>query len=360
MSALRVPGAESAVEPARAEAAALEQELQRRHVPAALTAVHHAGAQPRAAATARALAGLRARYAIDPQTPMLLERADSTLCDRALHAVDRDGVKADCLECDLKSGDVGAARNRLLRRAQRKRDCEYDHAGYLPDVTHAFGFGASLRTGKQRKRSCMRLVAGEPVAHARLGDQIARMGRVGLELAAQLGHVDAQVVGLGLVAPAPRPPAAAGAARTSLPSLRISTSSTCHSVGVRRTGVAVASARLLGGEVDREVPRSRRPARPRRSRCGAARPAGARAARPSRTASSRSRRRRRRARRPCRPAPARAESTMIGARVQPRSPSITSTPSMSGSPRSSTTTSGGCARGRSAAPSARPRPRSTS
>jgi hypothetical protein len=119
--------------------------------------VHHAGAQPRAAATAKSLAGLRAGYTVDPQMPMLLEGADSALCERALHTVDRDGIEAECLESDLKSGDVGAARNRLLRRAQRQRDCEYDHAGYLPDVTHAFGVGASLGTGKQRKRSCTRL-----------------------------------------------------------------------------------------------------------------------------------------------------------------------------------------------------------
>ncbi len=59
----------------------------------------------------------------------------------------------------------------------------------------------------------------------------------------------------------------------------------------------------------------------------------------------RSRRPRRRARPPCPASPARAESTMIGASVQPRRPSITSTPSMSGRPRSRTTASGRLLRG---------------
>jgi hypothetical protein len=94
--------------------------------------------------------------------PMLLEGADSALRERAFYAVDPDGIEAQCLEGDLKSGDVGAARSRLLRRAQRQRDCEYDHAGYLPDVTHTSGVGASPQSGKQRKRSCMCRLAAMP------------------------------------------------------------------------------------------------------------------------------------------------------------------------------------------------------
>ena len=44
--------------------------------------------------------------------------------------------------------------------------------------------------------------------------------------------------------------------------------------------------------------------------------------------------------RPCRVSPSRTDSTTIGTVLHPRSPRITSTPSMPGSPRSSTTTSG--------------------
>ena len=43
----------------------------------------------------------------------------------------------------------------------------------------------------------------EAVAQPRLGQEMLRPGRVGLELAAQLGHVDPQVVGLGVVGRTP-------------------------------------------------------------------------------------------------------------------------------------------------------------
>ena len=188
---------------------------------------------------------------------------------------------------------------------------------------------------------CVIEIRHQPVAHARLGDQIARMGRVGLELAAQLREVDAQIVGLGLV----RGPPDLLQELALADQLALVADQDLEDVPLRRrepNGFAVGASGLLGGEVDGEVRRSRRPARPRRlSMRGAARPAAGPAARPSRTAWSRSRPRRRRGRRPCRPCPVRAESTMIGASVQPRRPSITSTPSMSGSPRSRTTTSGG-------------------
>ena len=50
-----------------------------------------------------------------------------------------------------------------------------------------------------------------PVAHPRLGDEVARPGGIGFELAADLGQVDAEVVGLAARTAAPRPPAAAAA-----------------------------------------------------------------------------------------------------------------------------------------------------
>src|SRR5436305_14759389 len=54
----------------------------------------------------------------------------------------------------------------------------------------------------QSRRSSPRS-AFEAVAHARFGDQVAGAGRVLLELAAQLGEVDAQVAGLVRVRRAP-------------------------------------------------------------------------------------------------------------------------------------------------------------
>ena len=68
-----MPGAEAAVDAAGLVAAALEQELERRDVPAALAAVHHARAQARAAAAAERVARLRAGDAVDEQAAVLLE-----------------------------------------------------------------------------------------------------------------------------------------------------------------------------------------------------------------------------------------------------------------------------------------------
>jgi hypothetical protein len=91
--------------------------------------VHDAGAEARAAAAAERLASLRPRDAVDQEAVLLLERAHPPLGERALHAVDRDGIEAECLESYLKRGHVGAARSCVLRETQRKRPCEYDHAG---------------------------------------------------------------------------------------------------------------------------------------------------------------------------------------------------------------------------------------
>jgi hypothetical protein len=99
------------------------------HVPAALAAVHDTRAKARAAAAAERLTCLRPRHAVDQEAVLLLERAHPLLGKGALHAVDRDGIEAECLEGYLKRGHVGAARSCLLRETQRKRPCEYDHAG---------------------------------------------------------------------------------------------------------------------------------------------------------------------------------------------------------------------------------------
>src|SRR4029079_14011832 len=54
-----------------------------------------------------------------------------------------------------------------------------------------------------RRRSGASGVGLEAVAHPRLGDEVPRPGRVGLELAPNLGHVHAQVVRLPFVLRAP-------------------------------------------------------------------------------------------------------------------------------------------------------------
>jgi hypothetical protein len=61
----------------------------------------------------------------------------------------------------------------------------------------SFVLGRPLAGGP---RLLVRDVPGEAVAHAGFGDQVHGMRRVGFELAAQAGHVDAEVVGLGLIA----------------------------------------------------------------------------------------------------------------------------------------------------------------
>ena len=66
-----------------------------------------------------------------------------------------------------------------------------------------------------RPESCLKSGGGrvdQPVAGARLGEQVARARRIGLDLAPQVGDVDVEVVRLDLVARAPTPRAAASGA----------------------------------------------------------------------------------------------------------------------------------------------------
>ena len=122
----------------------------------------------------------------------------------------------------------------------------------------------------------------EAVADPRLGEQVARARRIGFELAAQLGHVDPQVVRLGLIlrapdlseqlAPGDQPAGVAGEQLEQLP------------FGGGEPDVVAGGERdPLGGEVDGEVVgrddglvRARAPP-------GEAPPAAGRAARPCRT-----------------------------------------------------------------------------
>ena len=169
------------------------------------------------------------------------------------------------------------------------------------------------------------------------------LGGVGLQLAAQLGQVDPQVVGLRRRSPGPRPRAAARAARRACRGGATSSSRMPHSVGRQVHLGAVGATHPLRGEVDAEVagvddglavgrrgggPAHRGP-QPGEQLVHAERlgdvVVGAARRGPA----------------PCPAESVRADSTMIGTLVQPRSPAITSVPSRSGRPRSSTTTSGG-------------------
>ena len=101
---------------------------------------------------------------------------------------------------------------------------------------------ASGQAVKRRKARCVDEVRAsapsrlEAVAHAGLGEQVARACGIGLQLAAQLCHVLPQVLRLGLRTSGPQTSCSSWRWLTSLPGLRARTSSRCHSVGVRCTG----------------------------------------------------------------------------------------------------------------------------
>ena len=138
-------------------AAPLEQELERRDVPAALPAVHDARAEARAAAPAERAPGLRSGDAVDEQAVALLE-ASALRCwrERALDPVHRDRVEAEGLERNLKRGHVGAARSSRLRQAQRERPCEDGHAGEVPE-RNAYLWCRGLPRGGQEAQPILQL-----------------------------------------------------------------------------------------------------------------------------------------------------------------------------------------------------------
>src|ERR1700743_1369350 len=102
-------------------------------------------------------------------------------------------------------------------------------------------------TGRRRPGGPLGL---EAVPHARLGEQVARTGRLGLQLAAELGDVDAQVVGLRAVGRTPnvleelllgdQPAPVADQDLKQLP------------LGRRQPDVGPGPDDALGGQVDRE------------------------------------------------------------------------------------------------------------
>ena len=95
-----------------------------------------------------------------------------------------------------------------------------------------------IRCGVRRRRS----VGGvaQPVADARLGDQVLRPRRVGLELGPDVGDVDAQVVGLLRRTPGPTPRAAAGGGSPAAPGAGRARARRSNSIGVRWTSSPAA------------------------------------------------------------------------------------------------------------------------
>ncbi len=73
---------------------------------------------------------------------------------------------------------------------------------HLHRIYQRLGIATRYQTVMRRRSGCFRvrapfepyLFGREAIAHARLGQQVARTGRITLLLAAQLGHVDAHVV----------------------------------------------------------------------------------------------------------------------------------------------------------------------
>ena len=116
-----------------------------------------------------------------------------------------------------------------------------DHRDRGPDSPRA-----SRQVGSLRR---------QPVADAGLGQQIARPRRLGLELVAQVRHVDAQVVRLLGRGSAPTPRAAAAGGSRTLPAWRTSVVSSLYSIGVSCT------SRAADGDVaaQRDRPAARRP-----------------------------------------------------------------------------------------------------
>ena len=152
------------------------------------------------------------------------------------------------------------------------------------------------------------LLRSQSVADAGLGEDVARASRIDLELAPELGHVHAQVVGLFRRAFGPQTSAAAADGSATLPAWRTSVVSSLYSIGVRWTAFSPpapgggARSTLQFAEVKTSSSVSSRSRR--RVPQGHAH-AGEQFAR-RRRACSRSRRRPRRARRSCRapdPAP---------------------------------------------------------
>ena len=124
------PGAEPAVEPPRAQAAAREQELEHADVVAGPAAPDRAGSEQRAAAGPERCSRTGAGQSVDGEAVASLKDADGPPRLWPLHAVDRSPVEPVLPEDDLKPGRLRV--ERLRRRCQSQCDQkgrdENDHA----------------------------------------------------------------------------------------------------------------------------------------------------------------------------------------------------------------------------------------
>ena len=110
--------AETAVEPARAQAAAREQELEHADVVARPAAPDHARPEQRAAAGPERCSRTRAGQSVDGEAVASLKDADGPPRLRPLHAVDRSPVEPVLLEHDLQPGGLGVERLRSRYQGQ--------------------------------------------------------------------------------------------------------------------------------------------------------------------------------------------------------------------------------------------------
>jgi hypothetical protein len=109
---------EAAIEAAGLEAALMEQELEGRHVPAALADVHWTFSELRLAALAEGGARLPAGDPVNGEPVLRLEGADGPLRPGPRDAVDRMRVEAERTHRDLQRRHVGTAGVRCRRRGQ--------------------------------------------------------------------------------------------------------------------------------------------------------------------------------------------------------------------------------------------------
>jgi hypothetical protein len=103
-------------------AGALEQELQRRHVPAAVAAPHHPAPQPRPAAPAECPPRLRPGDAVRLQAAPLLEGDHGPAGEGAVDPVDVAAVEVQALQRRLQRGDVRGRRSSARRRGEEGDD----------------------------------------------------------------------------------------------------------------------------------------------------------------------------------------------------------------------------------------------
>ena len=99
---------EAPVEPTRLEAPLVQQELERRDIPATLSLAHRPSAERGLAPPPERRPGLRARDPVHGQAALRLKGANGALRPRTADAVHRMGIEPERVHRDLQGGDVRA------------------------------------------------------------------------------------------------------------------------------------------------------------------------------------------------------------------------------------------------------------